>query len=64
MEGELKDAIDDLAGEVRGLSDRIAVLEQAIRSGRPTSAVSPNSSLAGKLDLLTEEVRRIRREMF
>ena len=64
MEDELKDAIDDLAGEIRDLSDRIAVLEQAIRSGQQTSGASPDYSLSGKLDLLTQEVRRIRKEMF
>ena len=64
MNEELKDAIEDLAGEVRSLSDRIDDLERAVRDGGLSPAPVPDSSLSAKLDRLTSEVKAIRREMF
>ena len=66
MNDELRDVIDDLAGEVRNLSDRIDDLERAVRSGSPAGSPGPasDSSLSAKLDRLTSEVKAIRREMF
>ena len=66
MNDELRDAIEDLAGEVRNLSDRIEDLERAVRSGSSAGSPgpAPDSSLSGKLDRLTSEVKAIRREMF
>ena len=66
MDEGVKDAIEDLAGEVRSLSDRIDDLERAVRNGGPTGAPgpAPDSSLSAKLDRLTGEVKAIRREMF
>ena len=66
MNDELRDAIEDLAGEVRNLSDRIDDLERAVRSSGPAGSPvpAPDSSLSAKLDRLTSEVKAIRREMF
>ena len=66
MNDELRDAIEDVAGEVRNLSDRIDDLERAVRSGSPAGSPvpAPDSSLSAKLDRLTSEVKAIRREMF
>ena len=66
MEDGLRDAIEDLAGEVRSLSDRIYDLEGAVRNGGSGSAPPPatDSSLSAKLDRLSSEVKAIRREMF
>ena len=66
MDDGIKDAIEDLAGEVRSLSDRIYDLEQAVRNGGPGTAPPPaaDSSLSAKLDRLSSEVKAIRREMF
>ena len=66
MDEGIKDAIEDLAGEVRSLSDRINDLERAVRRDGPAGAPgpAPDSSLSAKLDRLTSEVKAIRREMF
>ena len=66
MSDELKDAIEDLAGEVRNLSDRIDDLERAVTNGSPAGSPgsAADSSLGAKLDRLTSEVKAIRREMF
>ncbi len=66
MDDELREAIEDLAGEVRSLSDRIGELERAARTGDLGPAPMPalDSSLSAKLDLLASEVKAIRREMF
>ena len=66
MDDGLRDAVEDLAGEVRNLSDRIVELERAVRNGGagPAPAPGPDSSLSAKVDRLTSEVKAIRREMF
>ncbi len=66
MDDELRDAVEDLASEVRTLSDRIGELERAVRDGDlgPAPTPTPDSSLSAKLDRLTGEVEAIRREMF
>ena len=64
MDDDLSSAIEDLAGEVRNLADRIDDLERAVRSGGSGSAPAADSSLSAKIDGLTSEVRAIRREMF
>lgn len=66
MDDGLKDAVEELAREVRDLSDRIDDLERAVRSGSPAGSPSPaaDSSLGAKIDRLTSEVKAIRREMF
>ena len=66
MEDGIKDSIEELAGEVRSLSDRIGDLEQAVRNdaGEGTAPPATDSSLSAKLDRLSSEVKAIRREMF
>jgi outer membrane murein-binding lipoprotein Lpp len=64
MTDDLSSVIEDLAGEVRNLADRIDELERAVRSGSSGPAPAAGSSLSAQIDQLTREVRAIRREMF
>ena len=47
MNEGLKDAIEDLAGEVRSLSDRIDDLDRAVRGGSPAGSPGPAADSSG-----------------